>query len=109
MQAAACALGLIGTIRGPRDAGTAYVKLYHAMGMATGKRGAWAYVRGAMGGVTQALGRVALRTGVDIRPGKRGRADLRRGRPGHRRRDDGRRGVHCARRSSPTPTPSAPT
>ena len=57
MQAAACALGLIGTFRGPRDAGTGYVKLYHAMGMATGKRGAWAYVRGAMGSFTQALKR----------------------------------------------------
>ena len=33
---AACALGLIGTMRGPLDAGTAYVKLYHTMGMATG-------------------------------------------------------------------------
>jgi phytoene dehydrogenase-like protein len=69
MQAAACALGLIGTFRGPRDAGTGYVKLYHAMGMATGKRGAWAYLRGAMGSFTQALKRVALSLGVDIRPG----------------------------------------
>ena len=31
------ALGLIGTFRGPRDAGTAYVKLYHSMGMVTGE------------------------------------------------------------------------
>jgi phytoene dehydrogenase-like protein len=61
--------GLIGTFRGPRDAGTAYVKLYHAMGMATGKRGAWAYVRGAMGGVTQAMKRKALLEGVEIRTG----------------------------------------
>src|SRR5215213_5177577 len=58
MQAVACAFGLIGTFRGPRDAGTAYVKLYHSMGMATGKRGQWAYVKGAMGAVTQALKRV---------------------------------------------------
>ena len=69
MQAASCALGLIGTFRGPRDAGTGYVKLYHAMGMATGKRGAWAYLRGAMGSFTQALKRVATGLGVDIRPG----------------------------------------
>ncbi len=67
MQAASCALGLIGTFRGPRDAGTGYVKLYHAMGMATGKRGAWAYLRGAMGSFTQALKQVALGLGVDIR------------------------------------------
>ena len=70
MQGAACALGLIGTFRRPRDAGTGYVKLYHSMGMSTGRRGAWAYVRGAMGSVTQALARVARGMGVDIRTDK---------------------------------------
>ena len=54
MQAVVAASGLIGCFRGPRDAGTGYNKLYHSMGMVTGKRGAWAYVRGAMGAVTQA-------------------------------------------------------
>ena len=67
MQAVACAFGLIGTFRGPRDAGTAYVKLYHSMGNVTGKRGQWAYVRGAMGSVTQALAGVAGGLGVEIR------------------------------------------
>jgi len=67
MQAVACAFGLIGTFRGPRDAGTAYVKLYHSMGMVTGKRGQWAYVKGAMGAVSQALKRAALSLGVTIR------------------------------------------
>jgi phytoene dehydrogenase-like protein len=67
MQGATCALGLIGTFRGPRDPGTGYVKLYHTMGMSTGKRGAWAYVRGAMGSVTQALQRVVEMEGVEIR------------------------------------------
>jgi phytoene dehydrogenase-like protein len=70
MQAAASTIGLIGTFRGPRDAGTGYVKLYHVMGMATGKRGQWAYLRGAMGSFTQALKRVAQSLGVDIRNGK---------------------------------------
>lgn len=69
MQAVACAFGLIGTFRGPRDAGTAYVKLYHSMGMVTGKRGQWAYVKGAMGAVSQALKTAALRLGVTIRTG----------------------------------------
>lgn len=68
MQGSTCAHGLIGTFRGPRDAGTGYVKLYHSMGMATGSRGAWAYVRGAMGSVTQALVRVATHHGAEIRP-----------------------------------------
>jgi phytoene dehydrogenase-like protein len=67
MQAVACAFGLIGTFRGPRDAGTAYVKLYHAMGNVTGKRGQWAYVRGAMGAVSRSLKHVALKKGVTIR------------------------------------------
>ena len=36
----------------------------------TGKRGAWAYVRGAMGSVTQALARIARGLGVEIRTDK---------------------------------------
>ncbi len=67
MQAVVSGLGLIGTFRGPRDAGTAYVKLYHTMGNVTGRRGQWAYVRGAMGTVTQALATVARGLGVTIR------------------------------------------
>jgi phytoene dehydrogenase-like protein len=67
MQAVASAFGVIGTFRGPRDPGTAYVKLYHSMGMTTGKRGQWAYVKGAMGAVTQSLKRAALSLGVTIR------------------------------------------
>jgi len=67
MQAVVAASGLIGCFRGPRDVGTGYNKLYHSMGMVTGKRGAWAYVRGAMGAVTQALKTVALKRGVEIR------------------------------------------
>ncbi len=67
IQANSVAFGLIGTFRGPRDAGTAYVKLYHSMGMVTGRRGQWAYVKGAMGAVSQAYKRVALANGVTIR------------------------------------------
>jgi len=69
IQANAVAFGLIGTFRGPRDAGTAYVKLYHSMGNVTGRRGQWAYVKGAMGAVTQAYKRVALDLRVTIRTG----------------------------------------
>ncbi len=67
MQAVVAALGLIGTFRGPRDAGTGYVKLFHSMGMATGHRGRWTYVRGAMGAITQALTRIAVQRGAEIR------------------------------------------
>jgi phytoene dehydrogenase-like protein len=69
LQAVVAATGLIGTFRGPRDPGTGYVKLYHSMGMATGNRGAWTYVRGAMGAVTQALARVASARGAVLRTG----------------------------------------
>jgi phytoene dehydrogenase-like protein len=67
MQATVSSSGIIGTFRGPRDPGTGYVKLYHSMGMSTGHRGRWAYVRGAMGAITQALRKVAERRGVTIR------------------------------------------
>ena len=69
LQAVVAATGVIGTFRGPRDPGTGYVKLYHSMGMATGNRGAWTYVRGAMGAVTQALARVAAGRGAVLRTG----------------------------------------
>ncbi|CAN5575098.1 hypothetical protein BH23CHL5_BH23CHL5_02900 [soil metagenome] len=66
MQAVACAFGLIGTFRGPRDPGTAYVKLFHSMGNVTGKRGQWAYVKGAMGAVSRALATSARAAGAEI-------------------------------------------
>jgi phytoene dehydrogenase-like protein len=69
IQGAVAAHGLIGTFRSPREAGTGYVKLYHSMGMSTGHRGQWAYVRGAMGAVTQALARIAELNRVEIREG----------------------------------------
>jgi phytoene dehydrogenase-like protein len=67
VQALVADLGITGTFRGPRDAGTGYVHLYHAMGMATGARGVWSFVRGGMGGVTRALAAVARRAGATIR------------------------------------------
>ena len=70
MQAAACALGLIGTFRGPRDAGTAYVKLYHAMGMATGKRGAMGLRARRDGERHPGVEAGRARDGVDIRTGE---------------------------------------
>lgn len=67
IQATVAVSGLIGTFRGPRDPGTGYVKLYHSMGMSTGHRGRWAYVRGAMGSVSDAFASAARVHGVDIR------------------------------------------
>jgi len=59
--------GIIGTFAGPRDPGTAFVMTYHAFGgeLVDGP-GTWAYVRGGMGGVTQALKKCARSLDVDI-------------------------------------------
>ena len=47
--------------------GTAYVLFHHVMGETNGKRGVWGYVRGGMGGLTQALAAAARDLGADIR------------------------------------------
>src|SRR5207244_2901795 len=51
----------------PSMPGTAYVLFHHVMGETNGKRGVWGYVRGGMGGLTQALAKAAQGLGVDIR------------------------------------------
>ncbi len=49
--------GLIGTNRGPRDAGTGYVLAHHLAGPVLGVQGAWAFVRGGMGSRVGDVGR----------------------------------------------------
>lgn len=58
---------IIGAFAAPSMAGTAYVLFHHVMGETNGKRGVWSYVRGGMGGLTQALAKVATALGVEIR------------------------------------------
>jgi phytoene dehydrogenase-like protein len=58
---------VIGAMASPSMAGTGYVLLHHVMGESGGKRGVWGYVRGGMGGLTQALAAVARGLGVRIR------------------------------------------
>src|SRR5919106_795474 len=58
---------IIGAMASPSMPGTAYVLFHHVMGEAGGKRGVWGYVRGGMGGLTQALAAVARDLGADIR------------------------------------------
>jgi phytoene dehydrogenase-like protein len=73
--------GLVGTNLGPRDAGTGYVLAHHYAGRALGVQGAWGYVRGGMGAISQALASAARTHGVDILIGKRAqRIELRDGR-----------------------------
>src|SRR6202007_2612095 len=58
---------IIGAMAAPSMPGTAYVLFHHVMGETNGKRGVWGYVRGGMGGLTQALAKAAKGLGVDIR------------------------------------------
>ncbi len=58
---------IIGAFMAPSMPGTAYVLFHHVMGETNGKRGVWSYVRGGMGGLTQALAAAARDLGVEIR------------------------------------------
>jgi phytoene dehydrogenase-like protein len=59
--------GLIDTLAGPEDAGTAFVAFYHDLGEAAGPPGAWGYARGGMGAVTVALRSAAEAAGARVR------------------------------------------
>jgi phytoene dehydrogenase-like protein len=59
--------GLIGTLAGPEDVGTAFVAFYHDLGEGAGKPGAWGYARGGMGAVTAALLSAAEEAGARVR------------------------------------------
>jgi phytoene dehydrogenase-like protein len=90
LQATLATDGLIGTGAGPRDAGTAYVLAHHYAGRALGVQGAWGFVRGGMGAISEAAASAAraagatLRTGavverIAISDGRAGRIELRDG------------------------------
>ncbi len=58
---------IIGAMAAPSMPGTAYVLLHHVMGECNGVRGVWGYVRGGMGGISEALARVARSHGAEVR------------------------------------------
>jgi phytoene dehydrogenase-like protein len=60
---------VIGAMAAPSMPGTAYVLFHHVMGECDGARGVWGYVRGGMGGLTQALAQAARSFGAEIRTG----------------------------------------
>lgn len=66
LKAVLCVGGVIGTNAGPRTPGTAYVKYHHIMGKVGGHQGAWGYVRGGMGAVSQAIASSAHESGAEI-------------------------------------------
>ncbi|MGH9297279.1 MAG: phytoene desaturase family protein, partial [Acidimicrobiales bacterium] len=61
--------GIIGTYAGPRDPGTASVKLMHRMGDLDGRGPVWAYVRGGMGMVSFILADAAREAGAVLAAG----------------------------------------
>jgi phytoene dehydrogenase-like protein len=58
---------IIGAMASPSMPGTGYVLFHHGMGETDGRRGVWGYVRGGMGGLSEALSRAARDLGVEIR------------------------------------------
>jgi phytoene dehydrogenase-like protein len=58
---------IIGAMASPSMPGTAYVLFHHVMGECDGARGVWGYVRGGMGGISNAIARAAREKGADIR------------------------------------------
>jgi phytoene dehydrogenase-like protein len=67
LQATLATDGIIGTGRGPRDPGTAYVLAHHYSGRALGGQGAWGFVRGGMGALAAAVAAAARRHGAELR------------------------------------------
>lgn len=57
---------VIGASISPRHNGSAYVLLHHVMGEAAGQKGVWAYVKGGMGAISQAIAVSARESGAEI-------------------------------------------
>ncbi len=58
---------IIGAMAAPSTPGTGYVLFHHVMGETNGKKGVWGYVRGGMGGLSQAIAESAQAFGAEIR------------------------------------------
>lgn len=57
---------VIGVQASPSMPGTAYVLFHHVMGECNGVRGVWGYVRGGMGGISNAIAASAREHGAEI-------------------------------------------
>jgi phytoene dehydrogenase-like protein len=58
---------IIGAFASPAMPGTAYVLFHHVMGECNGVRGVWGYMRGGMGGISNAIASAAKEAGAEIR------------------------------------------
>jgi phytoene dehydrogenase-like protein len=61
--------GIIGTAAGPRDPGTASIRLMHAQGELEGRGSTWGYVEGGMGRVSFAIAQAAGEAGATLAAG----------------------------------------
>ncbi|XP_072280932.1 pyridine nucleotide-disulfide oxidoreductase domain-containing protein 2 [Pyxicephalus adspersus] len=57
---------VIGAMTCPSTPGSGYVLLHHVMGELEGKKGAWGYVEGGMGMVSNAIAKAAMEAGAEI-------------------------------------------
>jgi len=57
---------IIGSFLSPSSQGSAFLLAHHIMGEVNGIKGAWGYIKGGMGGLTEALSKAAKDLGVDI-------------------------------------------
>jgi phytoene dehydrogenase-like protein len=69
VKGALCPGGVIGMWGGPMSPGSAYVLLHHRMGEVGGYTGAWGFVRGGMGELSECLARAARTAGAEVRTG----------------------------------------
>ena len=67
LKATMSASGVIGTFRGIRSPGTAYVLLHHYMGEIDGAFRAWGIARGGTGAISNAIADAAREAGAEIR------------------------------------------
>ncbi len=67
LRAALHGQGCIGSFAGPREPGTAWVHAHHCLGALEGRAGAWGYVEGGLGRVSEVLGDAATEAGAVVR------------------------------------------
>jgi phytoene dehydrogenase-like protein len=67
LQGFVASQGVLGSTAGPRTPGTACIYLHHALGSVTGRAGAWGFVRGGMGAVSDGLAASVRAHGGEIR------------------------------------------
>jgi len=71
VQGALATQAVVGAWGGPMTPGSAYVLMHHWIGQVDGHFGAWGWVEGGMGGVSEAIAGAARAAGAEIRTAAR--------------------------------------